>query len=57
MPTFSFITDNLGSITAVAVAALALAEVVVRLTPTPKDDVIVGKVASFLNKYLNKEDK
>lgn len=40
----AFVTANWEAITAVAAAAHVLAVAIVNLTPTPKDDEIVGKV-------------
>ena len=44
----TFVTENWEAITAVAVGVHAAAVAIVNLTPTPKDDEIVGKVYRFV---------
>lgn len=43
-----FITQNLPSIMAIVGAVIVLARIIVKLTPTPRDDSIVEKVVSVL---------
>ena len=43
-----FITQNLPSIMAIVGAVVVLARIIVKLTPTPRDDSIVEKVVSVL---------
>lgn len=39
-------------VTTVVAYVIAAASVIVKLTPTQKDDAILGKVVAFLGKYI-----
>ena len=43
-----FITQNLPSIMAIVGAVIVLARIIVKLTPTPRDDSILDKIVSVL---------
>ena len=43
-----YISENASDIIAIIVAAMAAAKVIVRLTPTIKDDEIFGKIDKIL---------
>ncbi len=50
--------DNLKNVVDIVAYAVALASVVVKLTATPKDDLVLAKVVNFLKLLsLNKDDK
>jgi len=56
-----YITENASDIVAIIVAGMAAAKVIVRLTPTIKDDEIFGKIDKILEfiipNYGSKEKK
>ncbi len=56
-----YITENSSDIIAIIVAGMAAAKVIVRLTPTIKDDEIFGKIDKILEfiipNYGSKEEK
>ena len=53
----TFVKANLTEILKVLAYVIAAASVVVRLTPTPKDNEVLAKLVKFLGKYvaLNKD--
>jgi len=53
-----WVTENFGSIVAIAGAVVILARLIVKLTPTPADDSILEKVISVLRTLgLHIDDK
>lgn len=36
----------------IATSVIGIASIVVKLTPTPKDDVILAKILAFVGKYI-----
>jgi hypothetical protein len=55
MEILAFILDNLKTIGAIVSAVLVLATLVTGLTPSPKDDEVVRKIAGFLS-FLTPKD-
>lgn len=47
-----FYQTNVPNFIELWVALIALASVIVKLTPTQKDDTILGKVVSFVGKFI-----
>jgi len=47
-----WIKDHIGEITQVVAYTVAVASIVVKLTPTLKDDTILQKIVAFLGKYI-----
>ena len=41
-----------GDVVIVITSIIGLASVIVKLTPTPADDELLGKVKNFLSKYI-----
>ena len=41
-----------GDVAIVVSSLIGLASVIVKLTPTPKDDAILGKIKKFIGKYI-----
>ena len=48
----SWIQTHWMDIANVIAYAIALASIIVKLTPTPKDDAILSKIVAFLSKYI-----
>lgn len=48
-----YILDNAADIAAIILAVKVVAVIVVKLTPTPKDDTILAKVLPFVEKAAN----
>jgi hypothetical protein len=48
----AFIQAHWQDIINVIAYAIALASIIVKLTPTPKDDAILAGVIKFLSKYI-----
>ena len=48
----AWIQSNWTDVVKVIAYVIAGASVVVKLTPTPKDDIILGKVKTFLSKFI-----
>jgi len=44
----NWITENFTNIMAIVGAVIVLARIIVKITPTPKDDSILEKVVGFL---------
>ena len=53
LPIIEFVKANLAGLGAVVLSALALAEAVVRLTPTQTDDGFVQRVGAVITKVLD----
>jgi len=55
----AFIIANKKEIVDVVAYVIALSSIIVKLTPTPKDDAILAKIVGFIGKYiaLNPEPK
>jgi hypothetical protein len=47
-----YIQENWATIISIIVAAMPLIDVVVRLTPTKKDDTILGIIVKLLQKFI-----
>lgn len=43
---------NWGQVATVIAYVIAIASIVVKLTPTQKDDTILAKIVAFLGKYI-----
>lgn len=48
----NFVKDNWVQIAAVITSVIGTASVIVKLTPTPKDDEILGKIKKFIAKFI-----
>ena len=48
-----FVKDNAVEILAIGSAVIAAATAIVTLTPTKKDDKVVGKVAKYWGKFVS----
>ena len=48
----AFVKAHLTDITTAIAYIIAAATIVVKLTPTPKDDDVLGKIAKFVGKYI-----
>lgn len=52
----NFVKANLQDILLIVTSTITIASVIVKLTPTPKDDAILAKIMPFLEKIaLNKK--
>jgi len=43
---------NWGQVATVIAYVIAIASIIVKLTPSQKDDAILGKIIAFLGKYI-----
>lgn len=43
---------NWGQIATVIAYVIAIASIIVKLTPSQKDDAVLGKIIAFLSKYI-----
>ena len=48
----TFVMDNKEELIKMVAYVIAVATVVVKFTPTPKDDAILGKIKKFISKYI-----
>lgn len=48
----TWLSEHWKEVADVVAYAIAAASIVVKLTPTTKDDVILGKIISFIGKYV-----
>jgi len=48
----SWVSANWLSITTVIAYAIAIASIIVKLTPSQKDDALLTKIIAFLSKYI-----
>ena len=48
----SWVTGNWGSIATAIAYVIAIASIIVKLTPTQKDDAVLGKIIAFVGKYI-----
>jgi hypothetical protein len=48
----SYIQLHWLDITTVVAYIIAIASIIVKLTPTPKDDAVLAKIIAFLSKYI-----
>lgn len=48
----SWVKLNFVDITTVIAYVVAIASIIVKLTPTPKDNVVLDKVIAFISKYI-----
>jgi len=47
-----YITANWADIATGIAASIGVASVIVKLTPTPKDDAILGKIKAFISRFI-----
>lgn len=52
MDIVKFVTENWQQIALAITSAIGTASIIVKLTPTPKDDEILGKIKSFVSKFI-----
>lgn len=52
MEIVNWVQSNWADIAKIIAYIIAGASIIVRLTPTPKDDVILGKIKNFLSKFI-----
>lgn len=52
MEIVQWIQNNWTNVTTVIAYAIALASIIVKLTPTLKDDDVLKKVIAFIGKYI-----
>ncbi len=43
---------NWGNVATVIAYIIAIASIIVKLTPSQKDDAVLGKIITFLSKYI-----
>lgn len=48
----AFVQAHWLDISNVIVSVIGIASIIVRLTPTQKDDAILGKIIAFVGKYI-----
>jgi hypothetical protein len=49
---FSWVKDHMADITQVIAYVVAVASVIVKLTPTVKDNEVLEKIIKFIGKYI-----
>ena len=49
---FTWVTTHWAEILQAIVSVIGTASIIVKLTPTPKDDTILAKVVGFLGKWI-----
>jgi len=49
---WTWITSNMGQIVTIISYIIAIASIIVKLTPTPKDDNALKAIVTFLSKYI-----
>ena len=47
-----YIQQNWATVVEVVLAVIGLASVIVKITPTTKDDEILGKIKNFISKFI-----
>lgn len=52
MAVVNFVKDNWLAIAQVITSIIGIASIIVRLTPSTKDDAILGKIIAFLSKWI-----
>jgi hypothetical protein len=50
-------SNTIVQIIAIVMAVFGLAQAIARITPTPKDDEVLGKIGKFLNFLLSKTNE
>ena len=48
----TWVQTHWADVGAFILAVIGAASIIVRITPTPKDDEILGKIKAFVSKYL-----
>lgn len=52
MAIVEFVKNNWLEIAQVITSIIGIASIIVKLTPTPKDDAILAKIIAFISKYI-----
>ena len=48
----NWIMSNKVEVIQLILALIGAASIIVKLTPTPKDDVVLGKIKNFISKWI-----
>lgn len=52
MAVVNWVKDNWVTIASLIASIIGVASIIVKLTPTQKDDTILAKIIAFLSKYI-----